>query len=280
MPAAKDLYVNRKVKEGEHMEEKQISLTNLVSGYTANVRALERDISTLSTAAEELTKAMEADKAEREATQANFDALRRNQAALESERDGLLGAFMESQLQGDVNEEQRVRKRRQEIDAELAEVEANILEASNVNTGSDHASRAAELAVSKSEIEKMLPKKSYEQALNNPLLQTVADTLRSDADRLRKLCNAIKLPSAPTAALQAARQQRGLKQDVDPAFLKQQEEKREARKKEARRSNINAGERKRRAGTPAHTGTTPSGYEELGRLGGDAVRAALAEKSA
>ena len=261
-------------------EQDTINLKVLVDSYTSNVTRLDKELIQLRRNADELAEEVAADKEQRESVQSRTETLERQRASRLSELEELRFAFGNAQLDNNVGEEQKLRRRKQIIDFEIAEIEQGIRGC--VVSANDFGERAASLQVQKDELETRLPKKSYEQALNNPLLQTVANTLRGDADRLRKLWNGIKVPAASKDAVEEARRQRGVKATADPAWLVEQERKRQERLR--RFENVQgstdamheAMTRTYREPEPSVKATTDAD----GRLSGDAVRAALAAKGA
>lgn len=257
------------------MTDETVDIKKLANQYVWQVQDVDKALTRLAQDADELTREVQEHEQARKASQEQRDVLERQRASLQGERNSLMGQHAEATFTSDTAELQRISRRRVALDKELEEVNENIRECVGKHEEPDHQHRAAELSVTKSELEKRLPKKTFEMALNNPILESISKTLQDDADRLRKMHTAITLPAAPEEALQEARQQRGLQKGVDPAFLRQQ-----AREKEARRNRINANRNAVLGAEAAHTGGEIREYDEDGRLTGDAIREALQTKSA
>lgn len=263
------------------MTDETVDLKKLVDSYIWQVNDVEKALTRLAQDAEELTREVQEHEQARKASQEQRDALERQRASLQGERENLMGAHAEATFTQNTAEIQRISRRRVALDEELTEVNQNIRECVNQSEDTDHARRAAELTVTKDELEKRLPKKTYEMAINNPLLESISKTIRADAERLRKQWNSISLPGASKEAMEEVRQQRGVKATKDSAWLVEQERKRQERMERFKNvaGNTDAvaaamSRPKRKTPQPSVTATTDAD----GRLSGDTIRAALAAK--
>lgn len=259
-----------------------MNLRAIADGYCRNIELLEKELTDLARRSSEIVKEAEDQKQAREAARAHLDALRRSQAALESERESIKAEFAEAQLENSTNKMQTLRKRNREVVAELEDIEGQISNAGELEPGDDLAQRAALLQAAKEMLEKRLPKPYYNTSGNlNPLLDGVGEVLQADAQRLRKWHTSIKVPAIyDKATIGKARAGAGKLYPLYENHLQEQENRRKEKMQryEGVAGNTDAMHSAMRVSyrEPEPTATTDAD----GRLSGDAVRAALAAKGA
>lgn len=258
------------------MEEK-IDVKKLVDSYIWQVNDVEKALATLAQDADVLSREIEEHEAARKVSQDQREALERQRASLQGERNSLMGQHAEASFTGDTAQLQTISRRRVQLEKELEDVEENI-RGLNVVPSNDYGERAAGLRVRYEELAQRVPS-HYMLPMHvstlTPFLKSIHDSMQADSTRLSEKLKDIRVPAVYSSKqLEDLKRENGTSTKLDPAFLRVQEEKRQAREKETRRNRINASRAAVIGAEPAHTGG------EIREYDGDAVREILAAKTA
>lgn len=246
-----------------------MGLQALLEGYQSNMAALTQSVQKL----EEQSESIAAQGKERRRSQARTEALQRTVAALQGERQDLLGRWTEAEFNEDVAEQKSIKARRKAVDEEIAQAQ-EIIRSEQESMTTVNEEQSANLAVQKDILR--LP-------ITRELADKVAEIINEESNDLRKRVATISVPDYEQKTYDR------LRGNVDAAYslylsnekrLQKLEDERRAKMTNASSTDAMHDQQHKRYKPDPRLEVTAGAYETNpdGVLSGDTIARVLAEK--